>query len=82
VKSTVKRLCYGLAFAIALTGSATVYGTMVWGSCPSSTGYFSEVCPDEYDINTCGVGEHPSGDLDECSCSNHGGTWADGVCEG
>jgi len=73
---------YALVFVVVTFCSSASQATIIWGNCPSDGQFASEVCPDEYDINTCGVGDHPSGDLDECSCSNHGGTFVDGVCEG
>jgi hypothetical protein len=71
----------GVLFVAALTVGSVSNATIVWGSCPIDPNGLNgdEVCADEYDANTC---HNTSGDLNECNCIHHDGTWDgdNGVC--
>jgi hypothetical protein len=74
MKMNMRRWCFGVLFAGAIAFGTTTQATIIWSNCPADPNGLSDdaVCPDEYDANTC---HNTSGDLNECNCIHHGGTW-------
>ena len=75
----MKRYFYTFVSVLTLALSSVANATIIWTNCPGDGGG-AGICPDEYDVNTCGFTstEDP---VNQCSCEHHGYTWDGDSCE-